>query len=118
MTEKEPTGKVEVAHITGVQGIRAAMEVLAREAAGEGETDVPLLGERRLTHFFARRDARGGSARTPHLCFVRCRQRWLSGDLLELRHLAAPGALALDARVLFCRSRRSAGCRRVVFPTC
>ena len=53
MTEKEPTGKVEVAHITGVQGIRAAMEVLAREAAGEGETDVPLLGERRLTHFFA-----------------------------------------------------------------
>ena len=44
MTEKEPTGKVEVAHITGVQGIRAAMEVLAREAAGEGETDVPLPG--------------------------------------------------------------------------
>ena len=34
MTEKEPPGKVEVAHITGVQGIRAAMEVLAREAAG------------------------------------------------------------------------------------
>lgn len=44
MTEKEPTGKVEVAHITGIQGIRAAMAALAREAAQEGETDVPLPG--------------------------------------------------------------------------
>lgn len=44
MTEKEPTGKVEVAHITGIQGIRAAMEVLEREAAREGEADVPLPG--------------------------------------------------------------------------
>lgn len=39
MTEKEPTDKVEVAHITGIQGIRVAMEVLARE-----EADVPLPG--------------------------------------------------------------------------
>lgn len=44
MTEKEPTGKVEVAHITGIQGIRAAMGVLAREASQEGEADVPLPG--------------------------------------------------------------------------
>lgn len=44
MTEKEPTGKVEVAHITGIQGIRAAMEVLEREATQEGEADVPLPG--------------------------------------------------------------------------
>lgn len=54
MTEKEPTGKVEVAHISGIQGIRAAMEVLACETArgeegaewraGKGETGVPLPG--------------------------------------------------------------------------
>lgn len=44
MTEKEPTSKVEVAHITGIQGIRAAMEVLAREAAPEREADAPLPG--------------------------------------------------------------------------
>ena len=44
MTEKELTGKVEVAHITGIQGIRAVMEVLEREATQEGEADVPLPG--------------------------------------------------------------------------
>lgn len=44
MTEKELTGKVEVAHITGIQGIRAAMEVLEREATQEGEADVPAAG--------------------------------------------------------------------------
>lgn len=52
MTEKEPTTKVEVAHITGIQGIRAAMDVLAREAdqdrqaassmPGAALEDVPL----------------------------------------------------------------------------
>ena len=36
MTEKGRSDKLEVARITGVQGIRAAMEVLAREAEDEG----------------------------------------------------------------------------------
>ena len=37
MTEKGRSDKLEVARITGVQGIRAAMEVLAREADGDGD---------------------------------------------------------------------------------
>lgn len=45
MTEKEPTTKVEVAHITGIQGIRAAMEVLAREASqGTSSGKAPTPG--------------------------------------------------------------------------
>ncbi|MEC4273108.1 hypothetical protein VJ923_08050 [Adlercreutzia sp. R25] len=37
MTEKGRSDKLEVARITGVQGIRAAMGVLAREAGGDQE---------------------------------------------------------------------------------
>ncbi|MEC4176781.1 hypothetical protein VJ918_07780 [Adlercreutzia sp. R21] len=37
MTEKGRSDKLEVARITGVQGIRAAMGVLAREAGGDRE---------------------------------------------------------------------------------
>ncbi|WP_304426312.1 hypothetical protein [uncultured Adlercreutzia sp.] len=43
MTEKGRSDKLEVARVTGVQGIRAAMEVLAREA-DEGE-DAALATE-------------------------------------------------------------------------
>lgn len=46
MSKKEPTEKMEVAHLTGVQGIRVAMEVLAREATARGEkgADRPAAG--------------------------------------------------------------------------
>lgn len=83
MTEKELTGKVEVAHITGIQGIRAAMEVLEREATQEGEADVPA----------ARRDARGRSAGASHLRRLRRRQRRRPRNLLELRRVASPRAV-------------------------
>lgn len=44
MTEKGRSDKLEVARITGVQGIRAAMEVLARETE-EGEDAAPATEE-------------------------------------------------------------------------
>lgn len=46
MTEKERNDALEVVHITGVQGIRAAMETLAREADGgfSGQPGASLPG--------------------------------------------------------------------------
>ena len=83
MTEKEPTGKVEVAHITGIQGIRAAMEVLEREATQEGEADVPLPGATPEDVPLGRR--------TCSVCAAR--QRRLSRGVLELRRLAPSRAV-------------------------
>lgn len=48
MTEKGRSDKLEVARITGVQGIRAAMEVLAREADGGEGGDAAAFAESAL----------------------------------------------------------------------
>ncbi len=48
MTKKEPTSKVEVAHLTGAQGIRAAMAALAREAADRDEKGADGLAAERM----------------------------------------------------------------------
>ncbi|MFR5828079.1 MAG: hypothetical protein ACLUE1_02970 [Adlercreutzia equolifaciens] len=80
MTANHRKDALEVAHITGVQGIRAAMARLADEEADR------TAGGR----------ARGGAAGAPHLCRVRYRQRRFPGDLLELRRFSAPGALGAE----------------------